>query len=229
MVDAVKVVTDQFNFTVAGQVDANALTGGGGDDAATIYAHFTSGTNEDAFKADVSALASQASVDGLNDVSAADVYTHFTTAANADAFKADVSSLASQASVDGLNDLSAADVTAAVPTAVEIRSEIDSNSTLLAAILADTDELQSDDVPGLIAALNDISVADLLTTPMVESYAADGVAPTLTQAILLTLQHMSESSVVGTTKTVKRLDGSTDAATFTLDDASDPSSITRTT
>ena len=229
VVDAVKVVTDQFNFTVAGQVDANALTGGGGDDAATIYAHFTSGTNEDAFKADVSALASQASVDGLNDVSAADVYTHFTTAANADAFKADVSSLASQASVDGLNDLSAADVTAAVPTAVEIRSEIDSNSTLLAAILADTDELQSDDVPGLIAALNDISVADLLTTPMVESYAADGVAPTLTQAILLTLQHMSESSVVGTTKTVKRLDGSTDAATFTLDDASDPSSITRTT
>lgn len=138
------------------------------------------------------------------------------------------SGLASQASVDGLNDLSAADVTAAVPTAVEIRTEIDSNSTVLAAILADTDELQSDDVPGLIAALNDISVADLLTTPMVESYAADGVAPTLTQAILLTLQHMSESSVVGTTKTVKRLDGSTDAATFTLDDASDPSSITRT-
>ena len=230
VVDAVKAVTDQFNFTVSGQVDANALSGGGagGDDAATIYAHFTNSTNADAFKADVSALASQASVDGLNDVSAADVYSEFTAAANADAFKADVSSLASQASVDGLNDLSAADVTAAVPTAVEIRSEIDSGSTVLAAILADTDELQSDDVPGLIAALNNLSVADLLTTPMVESYAADGAAPTLTQAILLTLQHMSESSVLGTTKTVKRLDGFTDAATFTLDDANDPSSITRT-
>ena len=338
VVDAVKVVTDQFNFTVAGQVDANALTGGGGDDAATIYSHFTNSTNADAFKADVSSLASQASVDGLNDLSAADVTAAVPTAAgiadavldeslashtvagsvgkalkqlkegtisvdgsvndlsatttsfvsnltnatssfyhdkvivfvsgslagqarhvetydgstkaitvsegftfapaNGDEFlilathehsiSEIQSGLASQASVDGLNDLSAADVTAAVPTAVEIRTEIDSGSTVLAAILADTDELQSDDVPGLIAALNNISVADLLTTPMVESYAADGVAPTLTQAILLTLQHMSESSVLGTTKTVKRLDGSTDAATFTLDDANDPSSITRT-
>jgi hypothetical protein len=35
----------------------------------------------------------------------------------------------------------------------EIRTEIDSNSTQLAAIVADTNELQTDDVPGLIAAL----------------------------------------------------------------------------
>ena len=116
VVDAIKVKTDQLTFTVANQVDANALTGGGGDDAATIYTYFTTGTNEDAFKADVSSLASQASVDGLNDISAADVYTHFTTGTNEDAFKADVSALASQTSVDNLNDLSSADVTAAVPT-----------------------------------------------------------------------------------------------------------------
>ena len=92
---------------------------GGGDDAATIYTYFTTGTNEDAFKADVSSLASQASVDGLNEISAADVYTHFTTGTNEDAFKADVSALASQTSVDNLNDLSSADVTAAVPTVGE--------------------------------------------------------------------------------------------------------------
>ena len=40
-------------------------------------------------------------------------------------------------------------------TAVAIRTEIDSNSSQLAAIAADTNELQTDDVPGLIAALND--------------------------------------------------------------------------
>jgi hypothetical protein len=49
------------------------------------------------------------------------------------------------------------------PTAAAIRSEIDSNSTQLAAIVADTDELQTDDVPGLIAALNDPSAADIRT------------------------------------------------------------------
>ncbi len=52
-VAAIKAKTDQFVFTVSNQVDANALTGGGGDDAATIYTYFTNGTNEDAFKADV--------------------------------------------------------------------------------------------------------------------------------------------------------------------------------
>lgn len=39
------------------------------------------------------------------------------------------------------------DQLAALPTAVENRQEMDSNSTQLAAIVADTNELQSDDVP----------------------------------------------------------------------------------
>jgi hypothetical protein len=43
------------------------------------------------------------------------------------------------------------------PTAAEIRIEMDDNSTQLAAILADTNELQTDDIPGLIAALNNPS------------------------------------------------------------------------
>ena len=53
-VDAVKAKTDQLAFTVANQVDANSLTGG--TSPADIYTYFTSGTNEDAFKADVSSL-----------------------------------------------------------------------------------------------------------------------------------------------------------------------------
>lgn len=47
------------------------------------------------------------------------------------------------------------------PTVSAIRSEMDTNSTKLAAILADTDELQIDDIPGLIAALNDLSAAEV--------------------------------------------------------------------
>jgi hypothetical protein len=53
-VDAIKAKTDQLAFTVANQVDANSLTGG--TSPADIYTYFTSGSNEDAFKADVSGL-----------------------------------------------------------------------------------------------------------------------------------------------------------------------------
>lgn len=47
------------------------------------------------------------------------------------------------------------------PSAADIRSEIDINSTQLAAILADTNELQTDNIPGLIAALNNLSTTDI--------------------------------------------------------------------
>ena len=84
-VTAVKAKTDQMVFTNANELDVNAVTGGGGDDAATIYTYFTASSREDSFKADLT---------GLNDISASDVYTHFTTGANEDAFKADVTALA---------------------------------------------------------------------------------------------------------------------------------------
>ena len=51
---AIKTKTDQFVFTVANQVDSNALTGGAS--AAANYAYFTDGTRANAFKADVSGL-----------------------------------------------------------------------------------------------------------------------------------------------------------------------------
>ena len=50
-ITAIKAKTDQLVFTVANQVDANALTGGGGDDAATIYSYFTGSNRQDTFKA----------------------------------------------------------------------------------------------------------------------------------------------------------------------------------
>jgi hypothetical protein len=84
-------------------------------------------------------------------------------------------------------------------------------------------------LPGLIAALNDISVSDLLTTQMTEAYAADGAAPTLAQALFMIQQTFGEFSISGTTITVKKLDGSTTAATYTLDDGTTPTSRTRAT
>ena len=57
---AIDSKTSQLTFTVANQVDANALTGG--TSAADIYTYFTTGTNEDAFKADVSLLSLQSTL-----------------------------------------------------------------------------------------------------------------------------------------------------------------------
>ena len=96
-------------------------------------------------------------------------------------------------------------------------------------ILDDTNELQTDDVPGLIAALNNLSAADILTTQLTEAYAADGAAPTLTQALMLIQQMLGDFSISGTTMTVKGVDGATSKATFTLNDGTNPTSLTRAT
>jgi hypothetical protein len=77
--------------------------------------------------------------------------------------------------------------------------------------------------------LSATGVGDLLTTALTESYAADGAAPTLSQAIFAIQQMMQERAITTTTLTVKKLDGTTTAMTFTLDDANSPTSITRAT
>lgn len=72
-------------------------------------------------------------------------------------------------------------------------------------------------------------VVKVLVTQMTESYAADGTAPTLAQAIMLIQQTIGDFAIAGTTITTKKLDGSTTAATYTLDDGTNPTSRTRTT
>ena len=94
-----------------------------------------------------------------------------------------------------------------------------------AAILVDTDAT----IPGLIAALNDLAASDILTTVLVESYAADGSTGTLTQILYLIQQSLHEFAIASTTRTVKKLDGAATAATFTLDDDTNPTSTTRAT
>lgn len=113
--------------------------------------------------------------------------------------------------------------------AADVSADIAAVKAETALIVADTNELQTDDVPGLIAALNDLAASDILTTALTESYNADGSAPTLTQALCVIMQMLTEKTVAGTTTTIKQLDGSTTAFTLTLDDGASPTSITRAT
>jgi lysozyme family protein len=72
-------------------------------------------------------------------------------------------------------------------------------------------------------------IADgVLTRQMTEAYRAAGVAPTLAQALFELIAQMGDSSISGTTKTLKKLDGTT-AKTFTLDSSTAPTSITEAT
>ena len=67
------------------------------------------------------------------------------------------------------------------------------------------------------------------TTQMADSVPADGTIATREQAMYLMLQYLTERAYSGTTLTVKMVDGSTTLATFTLDDATNPTSLTRAT
>ena len=73
-------------------------------------------------------------------------------------------------------------------------------------------------------------IADgVLTVQMTEAYAADGVTPTVAQSLFMIQQLLGDFSISGTTLTVKEIDGVTPAATYTLSDATNPTSLTRAT
>ena len=112
------------------------------------------------------------------------------------------------AQISGLNDLSAAQVNAEVDTAI-------SDASLATA--------------AAVAALNDLAASDLGNYQLPDSYSADGVQPTVAQALLEIRQFLLERATAGTTVTVKKPDGSTTAMTLTLNDATTPTSITRAT
>ena len=129
-VGQIKVKTDQLTFTVANQVDANALTGASDATASnqtTIINHltdvkgagWTSTDNLAEITEDVTGLNGDAmrGTDGANTTTPpteAQIYAEFVAGTNGNAFKADVSSLATSAEVSALNNLSSSDVAAAV-------------------------------------------------------------------------------------------------------------------
>lgn len=75
--------------------------------------------------------------------------------------------------------------------------------------------------------LSATGVGDILTTTLTEGYAADGATFTIEQALYMIWAFMAEKSISGTTMTVKKLDGTTTAMTFTLNDGTSPTSISR--
>lgn len=117
-------------------------------------------------------------------------------------------------------------------------SDLGSGATI-AANLVDI-EAQTDDIGAAGAGLTAVpwnsawdaevqsEVLDALNSDnLTEAYAADGAEGSVAEILYMLLAVLTEFAVSSTTMTVKKLDGSTTAATFTLDDADDPASITR--
>jgi len=102
------------------------------------------------------------------------------------------------------------------------------NGADINAILVDTDELQTNQGNWATATgFSTHSAADVLTTQMTESYAANGAAPTLAQAQFAIHQMLMQFGISGTSLTVRKLDDSTTAFVVTLDDATSPTDAKR--
>lgn len=71
------------------------------------------------------------------------------------------------------------------------------------------------------------AVTEIWNTELAESYATDGANGTAKDLLYMLLAIVGEFSISGTTITCKKLDGSTTAMTFTLDDATNPTSRTK--
>lgn len=73
--------------------------------------------------------------------------------------------------------------------------------------------------------------AGMLATTLTEAYAADTVAPTVQQAVWMLMARLGlfKRAVSGTTMTHYKLDKTTAAMTHTLDDATTPTSESRST
>jgi hypothetical protein len=83
-------------------------------------------------------------------------------------------------------------------------------------------------LPNTFGALVGALPGSVWTTALVEAYRATGATGTGAQLLYEILQNLTEFAISGTTKTVKKLDGTT-AKTYTTDDATAPTSITEAT
>ena len=151
-----------------------------------------------------------------------------TVDSNVDAILVDTVTLGTPAGASHAADIAAIKVDTAatlVDTGTTLPASLATIDSNVDAILVDTGTT----LPATLAALNDISVSDVLTTAMTEAYGTDGSTFTVAQALYEICQGVTEFAIAGTTKTVKKRDGSTTAATYTLDSATTPTSITRAT
>lgn len=128
-----------------------------------------------------------------------------------------------------------------VDTGTTLQAEVD-------GIQADTEDIQSRLPAALVSGRMDASIgamannvltaaamaADVVNdiwqgTALTEAYAAQGAAATPAQLLYMLLSALTEFGIAGTTITTRKLDGSTSAMTYTLDDATTPTDRTRIT
>lgn len=122
--------------------------------------------------------------------------------------------------------------------------EVDTGTTLQAeldGIQADTEDIQTQigtagagltDLGGMSTGMQgeiNTEVDTGWTTQMADSVPADGTISTREQAVYQMLQLLTDFSISGTTLTVRKVDGSTTLITLTLDDDTNPTSLTRAT
>lgn len=126
----------------------------------------------------------------------------------------------------------------------------DTGTTLqneLDGIQADTEDIQSRIPSALVSGRIDASIGavaanaltasglaadavdEILDEQLTDSIPADGTLPTVRQALYMITQFLLERGVSSTTVTVNKVDGTTPLFTLTLDDATNPTSITRAT
>lgn len=114
------------------------------------------------------------------------------------------------------------------PAGASVSVDIAAVKTDTAAVKAKTDNL-----PATPAATGDAMTLTAAydfakgTAAVTESYATDGSAATPVQLLYMLWSLLAERSIASTTLTAKKLDGTTTAMTFTLDDATTPTSQTR--
>lgn len=237
-----KVATVGVNWTVAPSSDSVFLITPLGVDAATVAAiasavweetraaHSTAGTMGEYVTADAQRIKGDATA-ATNAKNAFDGSTGYGFTA---------CTMPTVTAVTTVNGLAANSVTASAVAAdavTEIQSGLATSAALTSAAGDITTILGQTGTTGVVVAaasktgytLSNAGIDALFTRQLTESYAADGAAPTLTQSLMLIQQLLGDFSISGTTLTLKKVDGSTTAATFTLNSASAPTSITRAT
>lgn len=149
------------------------------------------------------------------------------------AITAAVSPLALQSSVDDLEGRLTAARAGYLDNlsagAVALQSSVDDlEGRLTAQRATNLDNLDAAISTRATPAQVNTEVVDVVGTDIIpDSVAADGSRPTINQALLMISRFLMEKSVSSTTVTVKKEDGSTNSMTFTLDNDTTPTSITR--
>lgn len=195
----------------------------------TTAGSFGEGVNVEALntqaKADVNAEADTA----ISDAALATAANLATVDSNVDAILVDTNELQTDWTNGGRLDLIVdgilEDTGTTIPASITALNDLDAAGirTALGFATASYDT----DIAALPTAAENATA--VLTTAMTESYSTDGGTKTVAQALYEIAQILQESTAAGTTVTVKRVDGSTTAMTFTLDSSTAPTSITRAT